>query len=77
MVPVRSTAYAQNMATGRIVGQVTDETGRYELRLRAEVGDQIAVWYRLRFEDSQSHLIGVPAPKDQTEGQGGAGGASD
>ncbi len=74
-VPDETTAIAQNLANGRLVGQVTDETGTYELDIPARAGDRIAVWYRLIGKESGSVVVEVPAADDDT-GMGGAAGAS-
>lgn len=69
-----STAFAQNMRTGRITGQTTDETGEYELELAAEVGDRLVIWYRLYGEESPTTEVLVPE-KNPELSIGGAGGA--
>ena len=74
-VPSGTTALAQNLANGKLVGQVTDETGFYELQILAESGDRIALWYRDVYRDSSSTVILVPPAKDES-GMGGAAGAS-
>lgn len=44
-VPAYSLAQALNLRTGEIAGQVTDASGRYEFKLRAEMGDDCVFWF--------------------------------
>ncbi len=44
-VPAYALAQALNLRTGEIAGQVTDQTGYYEFRLRAEINDECVFWY--------------------------------
>ncbi len=69
-----ATTYAQNMRTGRIAGQTTDETGDYELELAGEIGDRLVVWYTLNGDQSAGTEVIVPAP-GPGPGLGGSGGA--
>jgi hypothetical protein len=73
-VPSRTTALAQNLASGRIVGQVTDDSGFYELKIAAESGDRISIWYRDVYQDSGSVVVIVPEVDEG--GMGGAAGAN-
>ncbi|MCA9643306.1 MAG: hypothetical protein H6718_13870 [Polyangiaceae bacterium] len=54
VVPSYALAQALNLRTGEIAGQVTDETGRYEFRLRAEIDDECVFWYNDDTERSPS-----------------------
>lgn len=53
-VPSYALAQALNLRTGEIAGQVTDQTGRYEFRLRAEINDECVFWYNDDTERSPS-----------------------
>lgn len=54
VVPAYALAQALNLRTGEIAGQVTDETGYYQFRLRAEVDDECVFWYNDDTERSPS-----------------------
>lgn len=72
-VPGGTTALAENLETGRLVGQVTGESGNYDLRLQAAIGDQVVVWYRDGLEDSATVQLTVPAETPDLGPLGGAG----
>ncbi len=59
-VPETTTAFAQNLRTGQIVGQVTDETGEYSLSLQALPLDNLSVYYQDGLETSPSVRVSVP-----------------
>lgn len=72
VVPGRATAYVQNRRTGRIVGQTTEDDGRYELTIPAASGDRLLVDYELHLERSMS--VEVLVPDEEPENSlGGAG----
>lgn len=73
-VPSRAQAFAMNSRTSVIAGQQTGEDGQYDLRLKAEVGDQVEFWYQSGTTDSASVFF-VIEPATGTPGEGGAGGA--
>lgn len=73
-VPAGTTAMAQNLNNGRLVGQVTAD-GTYVLKLPAAIGDQVAVWYREGLIDSGATQITVPAKPATLVPLGGATGA--
>ena len=66
-VPATSTAFAHNLSSGQIVGQVTDETGDYELALKGEVDDTLSIYYEEGLDTSASVLIRVPGPVPASE----------
>jgi hypothetical protein len=72
VVPGGTTAIAQNLDSGRLVGQVTGSTGSYTLKLEAAIGDQVAVWYREGLTDSGKVQIEVPADSSDLGPLGGA-----
>jgi len=74
-VPGGTTAIAHNLDSGRLVGQVTGDDGEYELALPAEIGDQLAIWYRDGLMDSGSVEVTVPATQANLGPLGGATGA--
>lgn len=74
-VPGGTTAIAQNLSSGRLVGQVTSETGQYQLGLAAEIGDPVAVWYRDGLTDSAAVQVTVPATTSELGPLGGASGS--
>jgi hypothetical protein len=76
-VPGGTTALAQNLETGRLVGQVTGDSGTYELRLQATIGDQVVVWYRDGLTDSAAVQLTVPAETPDLGPLGGATGTGD
>jgi hypothetical protein len=73
-VPSRAQAFALNTRTSVIVGQQTGESGQYDMRLKAEVGDEVEFWYQSGTTDSASVFF-VIRPSSETPGEGGAGGA--
>lgn len=73
-VPEGTTALAQNLNNGRLVGQVTAD-GAYELKLPAAIGDQVAIWYRDGLLDSGATQVTVPAKSATLPPLGGASGS--
>jgi len=73
VVPSGTTAIAQNLESGRLVGQVTGSTGSYTLKLEAAVGDQVAIWYQEGFTESGKVQVEVPADSSDLGPLGGAG----
>jgi hypothetical protein len=73
-VPSRAQAFAMNTRTSVIAGQQTGESGRYALRLEAEVGDEVEFWYQAGTSDSASVYLVIQPPRE-TPGEGGAGGS--
>ena len=59
-VPSSTTAFAHNLRSGQIVGQVTDNTGRYELVLLGESNDTLSIYYEEGVDVSPSILVTVP-----------------
>jgi hypothetical protein len=53
---------AWNHANGLIAGQVTGADSRYDFTIRANVADEIELWYVQGSEESQSIRVVVPAP---------------
>jgi len=76
-VPGGTTALAENLETGRLVGQVTGDSGAYDLRLPAAIGDQVVVWYRDGLTDSAAVQLTVPAETPDLGPLGGTTGAGD
>jgi len=74
-VPGGTTAIAFNLDSGRLVGQVTDDDGEYELAMPAEIGDQIAIWYRDGLTESGAVEVTVPATQADLGPLGGATGS--
>jgi hypothetical protein len=62
-----------NSRTSVIAGQQTGEDGQYDLRLKAEVGDEVEFWYQSGTTDSASVFFVIEPPTET--GEGGAGGA--
>jgi hypothetical protein len=66
-VPPRAEAVAHNIRTDKTFGDLTDETGSYEIVMPAEIGDEIRVYYRLyaRQNDSprESEWVTVVVPE--------------
>jgi hypothetical protein len=60
-VPSEATAYVENLATGRIAGQVTEESGRYAVSLPASADDVLLVWYEEGGVESLSTEVTVPS----------------
>jgi hypothetical protein len=73
-VPGGTTAIAQNLENGHLVGQVTGSSGGYTLRLEAAIGDPVVVWYRSGLEDSGAVQVTVPATSSVLGPLGGATG---
>jgi hypothetical protein len=72
-----STIFAANESTPYVYGYRTDEvTGYYRFPIFANVGDSIAMWYRLDTEDSMVYKFVIPSESAYPRGTGGAGGAS-
>jgi hypothetical protein len=76
-VPGGTTALAQNLETGRLVGQVTGTSGDYDLRLEAAIGDPVVVWYRDGLDDSATVELTVPAETPDLGPLGGTTGTGD
>lgn len=60
VVPSQTTAMVENLASGTLVGQHTDASGRYELMIGAQVGDVLVVYYRDGTENSDFVEVEVP-----------------
>jgi hypothetical protein len=71
-VPPRSEVYAKNQHSLEIVGKETDDTGKYDLVMQAEINDRIIVWYSNVDVDRDFAEVLVPA-SDPVSGLGGAG----
>jgi len=75
MIHIRGTVrpkaevFAKNRRTLKIVGEETDESGKYDLTMQAEVDDQLIVWYTDHGDESDLTEITVPDENDF----GGAG----
>jgi hypothetical protein len=61
MVP-GAVAYARNQVTSEGSFKETNADGFYQLRLRAEVGNGVLLWYTLNGERSQAVRFEIPAP---------------
>lgn len=72
-VPGRTTAIAQNLDNGRLVGQVTGGDGAYVLSIEAAIGDTLVVWYRDGLDNSGQVTVTVPAESAELGPLGGAG----
>ena len=66
--------FAENLRTGRITGQTTDETGDYDLEIAARVGDRLSIWYTIGTIESPPTDVSVPEPSGP--GPGGFGGTN-
>lgn len=60
VVQSRATVFARNQRTDEIVGEVTGADGAYDLTMRADVGDRIAVWQSVYTKESGSTEVVVP-----------------
>lgn len=54
--------FAVNKASQFGAFQAADAEGRYELELRAQVGDEVALWYELNGEGSEALILVIEAP---------------
>lgn len=73
-------ALVQNQRTSDIVGKRTDDSGRYEVRMEAEAGDQLIVWQSLDTYESDITEVVVPdvdAIDLNSTVEGSAGAAND
>lgn len=70
-----------NKNTDQIVGEITDDTGRYDLQMSASVGDRLAVRQRVGTKQSPPTEVVVPEVSDILDGMspppGVAGSPSD
>jgi len=73
-VPGGTTAIAQNMSSGQLVGQLTSSSGNYELVLPAASGDTLAIWYRDGLIDSGAVEVTVPSSQAELGPLGGSSG---
>lgn len=60
-VPPNALAEAINTRTNMIAGQVTDDTGRYDFTIEAQVGDDLTFYYIKGGEESMFVTVTVPA----------------
>lgn len=60
-VPPNALAQAINTRTNRIAGQVTDQTGRYDFTIQAQIGDELTFYYIKGGEESMFVTVKVPA----------------
>ncbi len=69
---------AENLDNGTISGQRTGSDGLYEIRMKAEVGDQVAMYYMKQLEMSDTRYFVIPEPPEPVPGvgSGGSGGES-
>lgn len=73
----RVAVIAENLETGDIRGQRTGSDGRYEITIRAAVGDEMALYYQRGVETSDVTFFtirGSSAVLD--DGRGGSAGAA-
>jgi len=77
-VTPRASVFVQNDRTDEIVGEVTGQSGRYEVEMQAEAGDLLFVWEKSGTTDSPATEVVVPAVSapQLTDPVGGDGGAS-
>ena len=57
-----SWVFALNERTELAYAQATHETGRYDLEIRAEVGDEILLWYEIGNDKSESLEVTIREP---------------
>jgi hypothetical protein len=73
-VRAQASVYAQNERTNDIAGKYTDETGQYDFKMQAAVGDRIRVWQSINTEQSDVVVVVVPSAADDNSNFGGAAG---
>jgi hypothetical protein len=61
VVQSRATAYVHNSRTDMIIGQITGDSGEYEIAIPAEVGDRLFVWQAYQTLESSPIEVLVPA----------------
>lgn len=60
-VQSHASVYILNTSTNKGVNQWTEEDGRYDLELRAEIGDRLNVWQKVGTHESDYVEVVVPA----------------
>ena len=75
----RAAVFAHNLRTDQIVGEVTGDSGAYDLTMAAEVGDRISVWQSVDTKESAATEVLVPDNNSLTgtPPPAGMGGSSD
>lgn len=66
----QSEVLAKNLRTLKIVGEETDESGKYDLVMKGEVDDRLLIWYTDNGDESD--LTEVIVPDDDDFGGAGA-----
>jgi hypothetical protein len=77
MVQSRATAYVHNSRTDLIIGQITGESGEYDISIPAEIGDRLFIWQAYQTLESPPIEVLVPAEDEENSipPPGGMGGA--
>lgn len=77
IVQSRATAYVHNSRTDLIIGQITGDSGEYDITIPGEVGDRLFVWQAYRTLESAPIEVLVPSEDEENSipPPGGMGGA--